>query len=180
MSHSPRTLLINPTITSRSSARFPLSLLHLSATLDKHGSSEIVDGNVDRDLIGATLDKLEQRDFDAVGVSVMGGPQIAPAIEVSKVIRARFPATPIIWGGYFPTLYTDTALAAPYVDYAIRGQGEESLPELVAALRQPQPALANIGGLSWKDGDRIVHIPNRRFSLGDSGLVLPYEKLGDP
>ena len=180
MSHSPRTLLINPTITSRSSARFPLSLLHLSATLDKHGSSEIVDGNVDRDLIGATLDKLEQRDFDAVGVSVMGGPQIAPAIEVSKVIRARFPATPIIWGGYFPTLYTDTALAAPYVDYAIRGQGDESLPELVSALRQPQPALANIGGLSWKDGDRIVHNPNRRFSLGDSGLVLPYEKLGDP
>ena len=180
MSHSPRTLLINPTITSRSSARFPLSLLHLSATLDRDGRSEIVDGNVDRDLIGATLDKMEQGDFDAVGVSVMGGPQIAPAIEVSKVIRARFPATPIIWGGYFPTLYTDTALAAPYVDYAIRGQGDESLPELVSALRQPQPALANIGGLSWKDGDRIVHNPNRRFSLGDSGLVLPYEKLGDP
>jgi radical SAM superfamily enzyme YgiQ (UPF0313 family) len=180
MSHSPRTLLINPTITSRSSARFPLSLLHLSATLDKHGSSEIVDGNVDRDLIGATLDKMAQGGFDAVGVSVMGGPQIAPAIEVSKTIRERFPATPIIWGGYFPTLYTDTALAAPYVDYAIRGQGDESLPELVSALGNAQPALANIGGLSWKDGDRIVHNPNRRFSLGDSGLVLPYEKLGDP
>jgi radical SAM superfamily enzyme YgiQ (UPF0313 family) len=180
MTHSPRTLLINPTITSRSSARFPLSLLHLSATLDKHGSSEIVDGNVDRDLIRATLDKMEQGGFDAVGVSVMGGPQIAPAIEVSKTIRERFPATPIIWGGYFPTLYTDTALAAPYVDYAIRGQGDESLPELVSALGNPQPALANIGGLSWKDGDRIVHNPNRRFSLGDSGLVLPYEKLGDP
>jgi radical SAM superfamily enzyme YgiQ (UPF0313 family) len=180
MTHSPRTLLINPTITSRSSARFPLSLLHLSATLDKHGSSEIVDGNVDRDLIGATLDKMAHGGFDAVGVSVMGGPQIAPAIEVSKTIRERFPATPIIWGGYFPTLYTDTALAAPYVDYAIRGQGDESLPELVSALQQPQPALSNIGGLSWKDGDSIVHNPNRRFSLGDSGLVLPYEKLGDP
>lgn len=180
MSHSPRTLLINPTITSRSSARFPLSLLHLSATLDKHGSSEIVDGNVDRDLIGATLGKMAQGGFDAVGVSVMGGPQIAPAIEVSKAIRERFPATPIIWGGYFPTLYTDTALAAPYVDYAIRGQGDESFPELVSALHKPQPALASIGGLSWKDGDSIVHNPNRRFSLGDSGLVLPYEKLGDP
>jgi len=180
MSHSPRTLLINPTITSRSSARFPLSLLHLSATLDKHGSSEIVDGNVDRDLIGATLGKMAQGGFDAVGVSVMGGPQIAPAIDVSKAIRERFPAMPIIWGGYFPTLYTDTALAAPYVDYAIRGQGDESFPELVSALHKPQPALASIGGLSWKDGDSIVHNPNRRFSLGDSGLVLPYEKLGDP
>jgi anaerobic magnesium-protoporphyrin IX monomethyl ester cyclase len=180
MTHSPRTLLINPTITSRSSARFPLSLLHLCAALDRHGSSEIIDGNVDRDVVGASLRAMEQGGFDAVGISVMGGPQIAPSIDVSKAIRERFPATPIIWGGYFPTLYTDTALAAPYVDYAIRGQGEESLPELVAALGKPEPALANIGGLSWKNGDTIVHNPNRRFSMGDTGLVLPYDKLGDP
>ena len=180
MPHSPRTLLINPTITSRSSARFPLSLLHLAAALDRHGSSEIVDGNVDRDLVGETLRRMEQGRFDAVGVSVMGGPQVAPAIEVSQAIRARFPATPIIWGGYFPTLYTDTALAAPYVDFAVRGQGDESLPELVAALGTREPALASIGGVSWKNGNAIVHNPSRRFSLGDSGVVLPYDKLGDP
>jgi anaerobic magnesium-protoporphyrin IX monomethyl ester cyclase len=180
MTHSPRTLLINPTITSRSSARFPLSLLHLSAALDRHGHSEIIDGNVDRDVVGASLHAMEQGGFDAVGVSVMGGPQIAPSIDVSKAIRERFPSTPIIWGGYFPTLYTDTALSAPYVDYAIRGQGEESLPELMAALGKPEPALANIGGLSWKNGSTIVHNANRRFSLGDNGLVLPYDKLGDP
>jgi len=180
MPSSPRTLLINPTITSRSSARFPLSLLNLAAALDKHGSSDIVDGNIDRDLLATTLHKLQQHDFDAVGISVMGGPQMAPAIDVSKTIRERFPHLPIIWGGYFPTLYTDTALAAPYVDYAIRGQGEEALPELLHALRQPQPALANIGGLSWKNDGAIVHNPNRRIALPDSNLALPYDKLGDP
>ncbi|RUL70907.1 B12-binding domain-containing radical SAM protein [Dyella choica] len=181
MSKSPHTLLINPTITTRSaSARFPLSLLHLSAALDKQGSSEILDGNVDRDLIAATLRKMEDGQFDAVGVSVMGGPQIAPAIDVSKAIRERFPRVPIIWGGYFPTLHTNTALAAPYVDYAIRGQGEESLPELLNALRQPVPALAHIGGLSWRNGDSIVHNPSRRFSMHEHGAVLPYHKLGDP
>ena len=181
MTHSAHTLLINPTITSRSSARFPLSLLHLSAALDRTGSSQIIDGNVDRDLIGETLRTIEQNTFDAVGISVMGGPQIEPSIAVSKVIRERFPALPIIWGGYFPTLYTDTALAAPYVDYAIRGQGEETLPELIAALgNKTESKLAQIGGLSWKSGDAIVHNPNRRFTLGDSGLVLPYDKLGDP
>jgi radical SAM superfamily enzyme YgiQ (UPF0313 family) len=180
MTHSPRILLINPTITSRSSARFPLSLLHLSAALDRRGSSEIIDGNMDRDLVGAALRRMEQGGFDAVGVSVMGGPQIAPSIAVSKAIRERFPATPIVWGGYFPTLYTDTALAAPYVDYAIRGQGEESLPELLAALGKGAAALGGIGGLSWKDGGSIVHNPNRRFSMPDPGVVLPYDKLGDP
>ncbi len=181
MTHSPRTLLINPTITSRSSARFPLSLLHLSAALDRTGSSQIIDGNVDRDLMGETCRAIEQNTFDAVGISVMGGPQMEPSIAVSKMIRERFPALPIVWGGYFPTLYTDTALGAPYVDYAIRGQGEESFPELIAALsNKTESKLGQIGGLSWKNGDTIVHNPNRRFTLGDTGLVLPYDKLGDP
>lgn len=180
MTHSPNTLLVNPTITSRASARFPLSLLHLSAALDRTGTSQIVDGNVDRDIVAATLRALDERSFDAVGISVMGGPQMAPSIEVSNAIRERHPHLPIVWGGYFPTLYTDTALSAPYVDYAIRGQGEESLPELLAALGRGETDLSRIGGLSWKRDGAVVHNPNRRFSLGDSGIVLPYDKLGDP
>ncbi len=181
MSHAPHTLLINPTITSRSSARFPLSLLHLSAALDRTGTSRIVDGNVDRNVVEKTLFSMEQSSFDAVGISVMGGPQVAPAISVSEAIRERFPAVPIIWGGYFPTLYPDTALGAPYVDYAIRGQAEESLPELIAALTRPgESKLATINGLSWRRGHKMMHNPDRRFSLVDDGLVLPYDKLGDP
>lgn len=177
---SPRTLLVNPTITSRSSARFPLSLLHLAAALDRQGSSHIVDGNIDRDLVEATLGALASARYDAVGISVMGGPQIAPSIDVSRAIRERHPGLPIIWGGYFPTLYTDTSLAAPYVDYAIRGQGEESFTELVAALARPGvPAVGHIGGLSWKRDGEVVHNPSRRFSLPDDGVVLPYDKLGD-
>jgi hypothetical protein len=42
-------LLINPTITSRRSARFPLAILNLSAALDGKYASSIIDGNVDRD-----------------------------------------------------------------------------------------------------------------------------------
>jgi radical SAM superfamily enzyme YgiQ (UPF0313 family) len=180
MTHSPNTLLVNPTITSRNGARFPLALLHLAAALDRSGTSRVVDGNVDRDIVGATLKAIEEERFDAVGISVMGGPQIEPSIAVSKAIRERFPHLPIIWGGYFPTLYTDTALTAPYVDYAIRGQGEESLPELMAALGRPGRDVSKIGSLSWKHDGEIVHNPNRRFSMEDSGIVLPYDKLGDP
>ena len=75
----PNTLLINPTMTSRSSARFPLSLLNLAAALDRTGQSRIVDGNVDRDFVELALCTMERERFDAVGVSVMGGPQIGRA-----------------------------------------------------------------------------------------------------
>ncbi|ULU23754.1 B12-binding domain-containing radical SAM protein [Dyella terrae] len=181
MSRGPHTLLVNPTITSQSSARFPLSLLHLSTSLDRTGSSRIIDGNMDRDFIERTLHALDERACSAVGVSVMGGPQIEPAIAVSRAIRAHRPDVPIVWGGYFPTLYTDTALSAPYVDYAIRGQGEDSLPELVTALHAGDAAgLASIHGLSWKGEGGPIHNPGRPFSRNGPPVVLPYDKLGDP
>ena len=69
-----------------------------------------------------------------VGVTVMPGPQVAPAIEISAAIRAAFPSVPIVWGGYFPTLYPDSAINAPYVDYLVRGQGEATLLDLLARL----------------------------------------------
>ncbi len=180
MTHRPNTLLVNPTVTTH--PRFPLALLNLAANLDRFGDSHIVDGNIDRDLVSATLAAAEKQHFDSLGIGIMGGPQVAPAIAVSKAIRERYPSMSIIWGGYFPTLYPDTALAAPYVDYAVRGQAEESLVELVSALGRGggDEALARIGGLSWRRDGEIVHNPNRHFQRGDAALVLPYEKVGDP
>ncbi len=180
MTRPPNTLLINPTVTTR--PRFPLSLLNLAAALDRFGDSHIVDGNIDRNLVDATLAAAGKRHFDAIGIGIMGGPQVAPAIAVSKAIREHHPSLPIVWGGYFPTLYTDTTLAAPYVDYAIRGQGEESLVELMSALGGGggDEALARIDGLSWRRDGEIVHNPNRKFHHGDvAPALLPYGKLGD-
>ena len=48
---SRRILLINPTMTSRRSARFPISLLALAGSLDGHSTCRIIDGNVDRDYL---------------------------------------------------------------------------------------------------------------------------------
>jgi anaerobic magnesium-protoporphyrin IX monomethyl ester cyclase len=174
-------LLINPTITSRRSARFPLAVLNLSASLDGMYTSSIIDGNVDRDFVSTTLRTLEGGRVDAVGVSVMGGPQLRTAIAVSRAIRAKFPATPIIWGGHFPSICAEPALKSPYVDYAIRGQGEETLREVLDAIfsggGNPLDAIA---GLSWRSGDQIVHNKNRSFSAASLARALPYERLGNP
>ena len=124
-------LLINPRIISDSKARFPLSLLTLAASFEGRHSVRIVDGNKEPDGVGAVLRALGEQRFDAVGVTVMGGPQVRTAIAVSQAVRTASPRTPIIWGGYFPTLYRDAALNAPYVDYLVRGQGETPLSSLL-------------------------------------------------
>ena len=181
MSAVEQVLLVNPTITSHRHARFPLAVMSLSAALEGRYLSVLIDGNVDRDFISTAIRAAGEAPAAAVGVTVMGGPQLLSAIAVSKAIRARFPQLPIVWGGAFPTVCPDAALNSAYVDFAVRGQGEDTFLELLDALAGRRPAgLGSVAGLSWRRGDEIVHNPERRFSAASLARMLPYEKLNNP
>jgi anaerobic magnesium-protoporphyrin IX monomethyl ester cyclase len=181
MNRHGKLLLINPRIVARHKARFPLSLLSLAGALEDEYESDIVDGNIE-DGVAATLRSMEGNEYNAVGVTVMGGPQVRTAIEISSAVRKCRPDLPIIWGGYFPTLYRTAALNAPYVDFLLRGQGEDSLRALLRELRAPvvERRLDAIDGLSWKQEERAVHNPERKFAPESRSALLPYHLLGDP
>lgn len=181
MSQSRQILLINPQITSRRGARFPLSLLTLAGALEGRVNCTLIDGNVDRDYLATIRRTLTRQTFDAVGVTVMGGPQVRTGIDVSRAVRASSPRTPIVWGGYFPTLYSDTAANADYVDYVIRGAGEVAFVELLDALGGVAARdFAAIPGLTWKRDGAVHRNPDRVFADNRSPQPLPYELLGDP
>jgi anaerobic magnesium-protoporphyrin IX monomethyl ester cyclase len=182
MSAGARVLLVNPRITSRARARFPLSLLNVAAALHEHGhEADIVDGNVEADAVTATLRILRERHFDALGVTVMGGPQVATALEVSRAVRTHAPRLPIVWGGYFPSLYPEAALAGDHVDYLARDQGEAPLIELLRVLPDPsEAALAAIAGLSWRRDGAPVSNASAKLAVPSRAPVLPFAKLGDP
>jgi anaerobic magnesium-protoporphyrin IX monomethyl ester cyclase len=178
---SQRVLLINPTITSRRHARFPLALLSLSGALDGKYRSTILDGNVDRDFIATAVRAVGDGSVGAVGVTVMGGPQLISAIAVSKAIRAQHPGVPIIWGGAFPTVCPDAAVSAPYVDFAVRAQGDSTLVELLDALAAGESAeFGSIAGLSWRRSEQSVHNRERPFTAASLNRMLPYDQLDDP
>jgi radical SAM superfamily enzyme YgiQ (UPF0313 family) len=173
-------LLVNPTITSRRSARFPLGILNLSASLDGRYATTLIDGNIDREFVKTTLGTIAAGKVDALGVSVMGGPQLVSAIALSRAVRDRFPHMPIIWGGHYPSICAEQALKTGFVDYAIRGQGESTLMSLLDALFEAPTGFSTIDGLSWLCDGAPVHNPNRSFSRAGLTRELPYEKLGDP
>jgi len=175
-----RLLLVNPAITSRRSARFPLSIMTLAASVAGRNDCTLIDGNLERDAVAEALAAVTSGDVEAVGVTVMGGPQVAPAIELSRAIRAARPSLPIIWGGYFPSLYPNAALNNDYVDYLIRGQGEETLPELLDALARGVREPSDIAGLSWRRGAAVVNNPTRAFTPRHIAPELDYGLLRDP
>ena len=183
-------LLINPRMCSPRSTRFPLSLLHLAAALEGDRPWRILDGNVEADLASVALAALAARPHALVGISVMPGPQVVSAIAISSAIRAAYPSLPIVWGGYFPTLYSDAALRAPYVDYAVRGQGEQTLRDLLARVgdagapsaldsARDSSAIAGIAGLSWKSAGEPVHNIDRPVIPTGAFPPLPYDGLDD-
>jgi radical SAM superfamily enzyme YgiQ (UPF0313 family) len=181
MTDLQRILLINPTITKTKHARFPLAMMSLSAALDGKYHSTIIDGNIDRDFVSTAVRAVGDGPVAAVGMTVMGGPQLCSAIAVSRAIREKAPEVPIIWGGAFPTVCPDAAMNSPYVDYVVRAQGEDTLVELLGALAELRhETLNSITGLSWRLRDQIVHNKERKFSTASLSRMLPYDKLENP
>jgi anaerobic magnesium-protoporphyrin IX monomethyl ester cyclase len=148
----------------------PLCLLSLAAILRKAEFEVIV--------IDAAIEpNYEQRILREVshalclGISVLTGPMIAGAIQVSTAVKSRFPKLPIIYGGWHPSLLPGETLNEPFVDAIVRGQGEITLLELACALADGKP-LDSISGLSWKADGTQRHNLERR--------VQPLEELPTP
>jgi hypothetical protein len=162
--------------------RLPLSLLSLGAVLEGRYAYRILDGNLIPDLPAAVLSALRDAPRAVAAVSVMPGPQVATAIEVSAAIRASRSDVPIVWGGYFPTLYPDAAINAPYVDGVVRGQGEDTLLEVIELCSEGFGNGASSGGirgLTCRVDGAVVHNDERPFRSPNEMPPLRYDRLDD-
>ena len=171
-------VLLHPRTVRPKNRRFPLAILSIAAVLEGIEEYTIVDGNLDP-APERTLDRiLREHDVELLAVSVMPGPQMVAAIELCRYVRTNAPQIPVVWGGYFPSLYPQAALNASYVDFAIQGQGEETIIELLAALRSTRD-FSKIRGLAYKDAFGLTVQTTRRTlrSPGDFP-PLPYHRLG--
>ena len=173
-------ILLHPRATRPKNRRFPLAPLAIAAVLEGREEYEIVDGNIDPQP-SATMDRImRERPARLLAVSVMPGPQMRASIPLCREFRERYPQVPIVWGGYFPSLYPDATLNARYVDYAVRGQGEDTFLELLEALRGAKD-LRSIRGLSFKDQFGLhVHNEDRPLRSPNDFPWLPYHRLSSP
>jgi anaerobic magnesium-protoporphyrin IX monomethyl ester cyclase len=170
-------LLYHPRATKPRNRNFPLTVLALAAVLEGLEDYAIIDGNLDTNATGNLLSLMQTKSVQLLAVSVMPGPQTVAAVETCRQVRARFPHIPILWGGYFPSIYTDTTLNADYVDFAVRGQGEDTLLEVLQALRGNR-TFESVRGLSFKDSrGQHRHNPERPMKGPDAFPWYPYHRI---
>jgi len=170
-------ILYYPKLNKPKNRRFPLSILALAAVLEGREEYEIVDGNLEPDPDAAIRALCRSHRVELLAVSVMPGPQMVSAIHSCKRFRSEFPHIPVVWGGYFPSVYKDATLNASYVDFAARGQGENTLLELIEAIRGVRD-LSTIKGLSYKATDGTHRHNCERAMLGpDAFPWSPFHRL---
>ncbi|HEX2620649.1 MAG TPA: radical SAM protein [Phototrophicaceae bacterium] len=169
--------LYNPPSSASRKPIMPMSLLALGALLEGKYEYFIVDGNLENDPVGA-IDKLvREQGVDLLGVTVMPGPQLANAIPVCKELKAKHPNLTVVWGGYFPTQHYDVILQAPYVDYVVRGHGEQVFVTLLDTLAQGRQPVMLTGIAMRENNGQIIANPPAPIPHPEKLPDFPYHRI---
>jgi radical SAM superfamily enzyme YgiQ (UPF0313 family) len=173
-------ILYNPPSSEARKPILPMSLLALGALLEGEQEYRIVDGNLEPDPLAAVDRAIRETGADVLALTVMPGPQLSDAVPLSRTLNERHPALTIVWGGYFPTQHWEPCLRAPYVDYVVRGHGEEVFRRLLDALRSGEDP-TGLPGLAFRDPETGAPVTNALAPIPDpDGLPdFPYHRV-DP
>ena len=90
---------------------------------------------------------------EIIGVSVMFTHEWPLIRALLTSIRQRFPAVPLVAGGEHVTALPELSLEqCPALDLCVRGEGEQTMVELVAALLTNPTVPPEVAGLARRDG----------------------------
>ncbi len=159
-------LLVNPSmiegyqkIKNLSGVTPPIGLAYIASTLEKNGIGvKIIDVNALRLGEDELRNILESADFDIIGTSAFISTQNA-ALSVLRLAKEVKSCKTVI-GGPHPTALPGEMLKRGFVDFVVRGEGEETFLELVDSIRNDRP-LGNVMGVSYRKNGKVHSNPDR-------------------
>ena len=139
-------------ITNRSPS---LGLLHLAAEVRLHGYTPSI---IESDILEWSVDEVAARVIGAapryVGITLFTV-GVWGAAAIARKIKSALPDTIIIVGGpHISSMGPETIKRFPEFDYAVVGEGEKVLTDLLGAL-DARSALHGVAGIIYRDGDNV-------------------------
>jgi anaerobic magnesium-protoporphyrin IX monomethyl ester cyclase len=150
----------------------PISLMYLAAYLkERKIEVQILDGQVENMDEKLLIEKIREFDPCFIGVTCKT-PMFTASQRVVQTVKAHFPHVRTVVGGVHPTVLPDDTMKDRNIDFLVRGEGEETLYELVQAVTRGQ-SLGGISGLTYREGERVVHNPDRPLPVELDELPFP-------
>ncbi|WP_224959696.1 B12-binding domain-containing radical SAM protein [Geomonas subterranea] len=140
----------------------PLSVLYAAVDTIKSGIRvDIVDVRLSPATWHEDIARLVTEETLLVGLSVMTGPPIKNALEISRWLKAEHPDLPVAWGGPHTTFNALEVFDEPSIDFVIKGYGSLPLSRLARRLRgdADAPPFDAIPGLMYRTGSGVREVP---------------------
>lgn len=185
-------LLMSPATRAFNHYRPPLALMYLSGYLKRHGvGAKIIDviqthqirdkhfgenmARYHQEVEDETLSRISQANADIVGITCYT-PELDEVEKFAARIKVIKPGMTIIVGGVHPTLYPEHFVypSSPF-DFAVIGEGEVTLLDLVQNIRAGVTDFSSIQGIAFLDTGtgRMVVNPRRPLAENLDEIAFP-------
>lgn len=174
--------LVNPDYPQKHKLQYPIAPLGLAliaAVMEKEGVDvKVEDQFASRLSNEALVEKILAFNPDIIGIGSLT-PSITTAIKISTLLKAGGYEGIIIMGNVHPTIFAEDLLENHHCHIVTRGEGEQTIAELVNALKERR-GFEDIAGISFRhaNGD-IVHNPPRKQINDLNQLPFPAWHLFD-
>ncbi len=156
---------------------FPYNLCLLSAVIEPEYEVEIIDCNIDRLSIKDSVRRIFKRKPEFIGITNLAVEYSKQVHALSARLKKTMPDVSIILGGVYCTLMPKLAMADPYIDYCVLGEGEIVIKELLRSIMKnilPE----NIDGVAYRKNDELIIKPQKTFIDNLDSLPFPnYDKI---
>ena len=176
MSKTAKIALVNPPILKgvyHHQLFLPIGLAYLAAVLkSKQHEVTVIDCpalEIDHEKLKAKIASFEP---DVVGITSMT-PTIQSTLKSACVAKEACPEAKVTLGGPHATFMDRQILEQEAaVDVVVRGEGEQTLLELVQNVADSK-SLHKVDGITFRHGDLIIQTPNRPFIQNLDELPYP-------
>jgi len=160
---------------------FPLGLGYIAAVLRRAGyACQLLVDLGKKDFLATVMNTIKDSSPTLIGFTAMTT-NYPNAVHIAREIKKTY-TIPIVIGGAHASACGAKILASENgsFDYAILGEGEDTMTELVAALRMGKKDLSSINGLVWRSGDgQVIINPPRALKEDMDSLPFPARDMVD-
>ncbi len=154
----------------------PLGILELAAYLESRNH------RIDIEVLDCQSERLDWRGLEkrieSFSPDILASSALATCnaftvlrtLEIAKKVDANIKT--LVGGQHFTATSQESLEAYPEIDIIVRGEGEQTLVEIVDAVERRKP-LRNIKGITFRQRGRIIHNPNRPLITDLDTLPYP-------
>ncbi len=153
----------------------PHGLLMIGAVLENAGHHVVLYDRLFNDI---DIDEIADNDYDLICFSVMTLTYFSAKKNIQQ-IRARSNKNLIIVGGIHPSIFPKESLQDLGADFAVIGEGEKTIIELVDVIFRDKKELVRVNGIAYFDNHRYIQTQKRNIEKCLDNFPVPARHLLD-